>query len=161
MPALSGKKVPRELSLALHSDAGFNPDGKSTWGALAICTTDFNDGMLNSGVSRFTSKDFAKALRDNLVEDMSQTFGAFGKRYLWDRNYTETRLPEVPSAILEMLSHQSFPDMRIAQDPMGKFTIARSIYKTILRFVNSNHGEDYVVQPLAPNHFSVEIDEFG
>ena len=161
MPALSGKKVPIELSLALHSDAGFNPDGKSTWGALAICTTDFNDGMLNSGVSRFTSKDFAKALRDNLVEDMSQTFGAFGKRYLWDRNYSETRLPEVPSAILEMLSHQSFPDMRIAQDPMGKFTIARSIYKTILRFVNSNHGEDYVVQPLAPNHFSVEIDEFG
>ncbi len=161
MPALSGKKVPIELSLALHSDAGFNPNGKSTWGALAICTTDFNDGMLNSGVSRFTSKDFAKALRDNLVEDMSQTFGAFGKRYLWDRNYSETRLPEVPSAILEMLSHQSFPDMRIAQDPMGKFTIARSIYKTILRFVSSNHGEDYVVQPLAPNHFSVEIDEFG
>ena len=161
MPALNGKNVPLELSLALHSDAGFNPDGKSTWGALAICTTDFNDGMLNSGVSRFTSKDFAKALRDNLVEDMGQTFGAFGKRYLWDRNYSETRLPEVPSAILEMLSHQSFPDMRIAQDPMGKFTIARSIYKTILRFVNSNHGEDYVVQPLAPNHFSVEIGDFG
>ena len=29
MPALSGKKVPIELSLALHSDAGFNPDRKS------------------------------------------------------------------------------------------------------------------------------------
>ena len=44
---------------------------------------------------------------------------------------------------------------------MGKFTIARSIYKTILRFVSSNHGEPYVVQPLAPNHFSVEVDELG
>ena len=161
MPAMDGKHVPIELSLALHSDAGYNPDGQSTWGALAICTTDFNDGMLNSGISRFASKDFAKALRDNLVEDMTNTFGSFGKRYLWDRNYSETRLPEVPSAIIEMLSHQSFPDMRIAQDPMGKFTIARSIYKTILRFVSSNHDEPYVVQPLAPNHFSVEVDELG
>lgn len=161
MPAMDGKRVPIELSLALHSDAGYNPDGQSTWGTLAICTTDFNDGMLNSGISRFASKDFAKALRDNLVEDMTNTFGSFGKRYLWDRNYSETRLPEVPSAIIEMLSHQSFPDMRIAQDPMGKFTIARSIYKTILRFVSSNHDEPYVVQPLAPNHFSVEVDELG
>lgn len=161
MPAMDGKRVPIELSLALHSDAGYNPDGQSTWGTLAICTTEFNDGMLNSGISRFASKDFAKALRDNLVEDMTNTFGSFGKRYLWDRNYSETRLPEVPSAIIEMLSHQSFPDMRIAQDPMGKFTIARSIYKTILRFVSSNHDEPYVVQPLAPNHFSVEVDELG
>ncbi len=63
MPAMDGKRVPIELSLALHSDAGYNPDGKSTRGALAICTTDFNDGMLNSGISRFTSKDFAKALQ--------------------------------------------------------------------------------------------------
>ena len=159
MPALEGKNVPIELSLALHSDAGYNRDGKSTWGALSICTTDFNDGMLNSGVSRMASKDFARALRDNLVTDISAIYGEFGKRYLWDRNYSETRLPEVPSAILEMLSHQSFPDMRIAQDPMGKFAIARSIYKTILRYVNSNHDKPYVVQPLAPKNFSVELDD--
>ena len=155
MPARKGKHVPIELSLALHSDAGYNKDGKSTIGALAICTTDYNDGILNSGISRFTSKDFARALRDNLVTDLTAQFGEFGKRYLWDRNYSETRLPEVPSAILEMLSHQNFPDMRIAQDPLGKFYIARSIYKTILRFVNSNHGTRYVVQPLAPQNFSV------
>ena len=159
MPALEGKNVPIELSLALHSDAGYNRDGKSTWGALSICTTDFNDGMLNSGVSRMASKDFARALRDNLVTDMTAIYGDFGKRYLWDRNYSETRLPEVPSAILEMLSHQSFPDMRIAQDPMGKFAIARSIYKTILRYINSNHDKPYVVQPLAPKNFSVELDD--
>lgn len=159
MPALEGKNVPIELSLALHSDAGYNRDGKSTWGTLSICTTDFNDGMLNSGVSRMASKDFARALRDNLVTDISAIYGEFGKRYLWDRNYSETRLPEVPSAILEMLSHQSFPDMRIAQDPMGKFAIARSIYKTILRYINSNHDKPYVVQPLAPKNFSVELDD--
>lgn len=161
MPALEGKKVPIELSLALHSDAGYNPDGKSTWGPLAICTTEFNDGMLNSGISRMTSKDFAKALLKNLVRDMRNKYGAYNERYLWDRNYSETRLPEVPSAIIEMLSHQSFPDMRLAQNPMGKFTIARSIYKTILRYVSSNHSKPYVVQPLAPKGFAIEMQEQG
>ena len=161
MPALDGQKVPIELSLAVHSDAGFNPDGKTTWGALAICTTNFNDERLNSGISRFTSKDFARALLENEVKDISAKYGPFGKRYLWDRNYSETRLPEVPSAIIETLSHQSFPDMRLAQDPMFKFTLARSLYKTILRYVSTNHGKSYVVQPLAPNHFSVEMDNKG
>lgn len=161
MPALQGKKVPIELSLAVHSDAGYNKDGKTTWGSLAICTTNFNDGMLNSGISRMTSKDLAKALLKNLVSDLRQQYGEFSERYLWDRNYSETRLPEVPAAIIETLSHQSFPDMKIGQDPMGKFTIARSLYKTILRYVCTNHGLPYVVHPLAPNNFSVEIDAQG
>ncbi len=161
MPALEGGNVPIELSLALHSDAGYNRDGRTTWGALAICTTDFNDGMLCSGVPRMTSQDFAKALLKNLVADLRSHYGEFGERYLWDRNYSETRLPEVPSAIIEMLSHQSFPDMKIAQDPNGKFWIARSIYKTILRFVSSNHGQKYTVQPLAPDNFSVETGSDG
>lgn len=161
MPAIDGKKVPIELSLAVHSDAGYNKDGKSTWGALAICTTNFNDERLNSGISRFTSKDFAKTLLKNLVTDMRAKYGEFGERYIWDRNYSETRLPEVPSAIIETLSHQSFPDMKLAQNPMGKFTIARSLYKSILRYVSSNHGRKYTVQPLPPNHFSVEVNAQG
>lgn len=161
MPALEGKKVPFELTLAVHSDAGYNRDGKTTWGSLAICTTNFNDEKLNSGISRFTSKDFAQALLKNLVRDMRANYGQFEERYLWDRNYSETRLPEVPSAIIEMLSHQSFPDMKLAQDPMCKFMIARSLYKTILRFVSANHGKKYTVQPLAPNHFSIDLDSKG
>lgn len=161
MPALQGKKVPIELSLAVHSDAGYHKDGRTPWGSLAICTTNFNDGMLNSGISRMTSKDFAKALLKNLVKDISIQYGNFSERYLWDRNYSETRVPEIPSAIIETLSHQSFPDMKIGQDPMGKFTIARSLYKTILRYVASNHGCQYVVQPLAPNNFAVVMDDKG
>ena len=161
MPAKDGKNVPIELSLAIHSDAGYNPDGKSVYGSLAICTTNFNDEKLNTGISRFTSKDFAQALLKNLVTDMRYKYGDFGERYLWDRNYSETRLPEVPSAIIETLSHQSFPDMKLAQNPMAKFTIARSLYKTILRYVSSNHGKKYTVQPLPPNLFSVEVNNQG
>lgn len=161
MPALEGKHVPLELSLAIHSDAGYSREAKETIGSLAICTTDFNDGMLNSGISRQTSKDFARALLKNTVCDIRAKYGAFNERYLWDRNYSETRLPEVPSAILETLSHQNFADMQLAQNPMFKFTLARSIYKTILRYVSTNHGQPYVVQPLPPNKFAIDLDNNG
>ena len=139
VPAKEGKKVPIELSLAVHSDAGYERDGKSLVGSLAICTTNFNDGRLNSGISRFASQDFIEALRSNVTRDLSKKYKRWNWRYLWDRNYSETRLPEVPSAIIETLSHQNFPDMKLGQDPNFKFTMARSIYKTILRYVSQTH----------------------
>lgn len=161
MPTIEGKKVPFELTLAIHSDAGYAHDGKGSIGSLAVCTTDFNDGVYSSGISRMTSKDFAQALLENTVKDIRALYGNFNKRYLWDRNYSETRMPEIPSAILETLSHQNFPDMKLIQDPVVKFTMARSIYKTILRYVATNHGKKYVVQPLAPNYFAAEQDGAG
>lgn len=161
MPTLEGKKVPVELSLAVHSDAGYAPNGRDLVGSLAICTTDFNDGMLSSGISRQTSKDFAQALLNNVTTDLRAKYQTWSQRYLWDRNYSETRLPEVPSAILETLSHQNFPDVKLAQDPMFKFTLARSIYKTILRFICSNHDRPYTVQPLSPVNFAVTVNRKG
>lgn len=151
VPAKEGKKVPIELSLAVHSDAGYERDGKSLVGSLAICTTSFNDGRLNSGISRFASQDFIEALRSNVTRDLSKKYKRWNWRYLWDRNYSETRLPEVPSAIIETLSHQNFPDMKLGQDPNFKFTMARSIYKTILRYVSQMHRRPCIVQPLQPH----------
>ncbi len=157
VPTLPGLGVPLELSLAVHSDAGYAKDGKSLIGSLSICTTDFNDGRLNSGISRMASKDFAGDLLDNLTKDLSTPDRPWARRFLWDRNYSETRLPEVPSAILEILSHQSFPDMVLGQDPNFKFTLARSVYKTILKYVCHQHGRKYIVQPLAPQNFRIEF----
>lgn len=157
VPTYEGLGVPLELSLAIHSDAGYNSDGKSVHGSLAIATTDFNDGMLSSGVPRSVSYELASRLLNNINNDMTREFGNWGKRYLWDRNYSETRIPEVPSAIIETLSHQSFPDMVIAQHPIGKFAIARSLYKTILRYVSEMHGTKYAIQPLAPTDFRIKV----
>jgi hypothetical protein len=56
-----------------------------------------------------------------------------------------------------MLSHQNFPDMRYGQDPNFRFTLARSIYKTILRYVNDQHGRPFVVAPLAPDQFHITL----
>lgn len=157
VPTKEGKNVPIELSLAVHSDAGYERDGKSLVGSLAICTTSFNDGRLNSGISRFASQDFIEALRSNVTRDLSKKYKRWNWRYLWDRNYSETRLPEVPSAIIETLSHQNFPDMKLGQDPNFKFTMARSIYKTILRYVSQMHRRPCIVQPLQPHLFKATL----
>lgn len=157
MPTVQGRKVPIELSLAVHSDAGFAKDGEGLIGSLAICTTNFNEGKLNAGISRMASRDFADALLSNQTLDLKYKYGNWHRRELFDRNYSETRLPEVPSAILETMSHQNFPDMRYGQDPNFRFTLARSIYKTILRYVNDQHGRPFIVAPLAPDHFRVEL----
>ena len=57
------------------------------------------------------------------------------------------------------MSHQNFPDMRYGQDPNFRFTLARSIYKTLLRYVNDQHGTSYMVAPLAPNRFRMEFKD--
>lgn len=161
VPTLEGKKVPIELSLAVHSDAGYTTVNDSIIGSLAICTTSFNDGRLNSGVSRMVSHDFADSLLTGLQRDISGKYRKWTRRYLWDRNYSETRKPEVPSAIIETMSHQNFADMRRGLDPIFRFTLARSLYKTILRFVNGNHSVPSVVQPLPVSNFRIERNSSG
>ena len=160
VPTLEGKHVPIELSVAVHSDAGYNTNMKSVYGSLSICTTDFHDGKLNSGISRQVSKDFAQMLLNGLDRDLKSKFGTWAVRELYDRNYSETRVPEMPSAIIETLSHQNFPDMVMGQDPNVKFCIARSIYKTALKFISKQHNKAYTVSPLAPiNVFSKFVEE--
>ncbi len=157
-PSIEGKKVPVELSLAVHSDAGFDSNG-GLIGSLAICTTNFNEGKLNSGISRLISKDFANRLLNGFDRDLPAIANRWARRYLWDRNYSETRNPEVPSAIIETLSHQNFPDMILGQDPNFKFAMARSLYKTVTRFINEGHGRPTIIQPLAPHNFKVEFTD--
>jgi hypothetical protein len=157
VPTLDGKNVPIELSLAVHSDAGFSPNGKDLVGSLAICTTDFNDGRLSSGITRQSSKLLAQQLLAGVTRDLTYAYKQWNRRYLWDRNYSETRLPEVPSSIIETLSHQNFPDMVLGQDPNFKFTMARSLYKSIVRYIRSMHGQAAIIEPLAPRDMAVKL----
>lgn len=161
VPGQEGKHVPIDMTLAVHSDAGYNKDFKSIFGSLAVCTTDFNEEKLAAGASRHHSKNFAKMLLEQSKEDLSARYGEWRWRDLYDKNYSETRLPAVPSAIFETLSHQSFPDMRLAHDPDFKFTLARSIYKTMLRFESEAHGGRVVVSPLTPKDFRISLDTLG
>lgn len=152
VPNEKGLRVPLELSLSVHSDAGYSQSGAFT-GTLGIATTDFNGGKLDAGISRKTSIDFASLLVKTINSDMKAAFGKWSQRSVWDKNYGETRMPKIPSAIIEMHSHQNFPEMAIAQDPNGKFLLARAIYKSVLKYVADQHRESFVVQPLPPMEF--------
>ena len=154
-----GLKVPFELSVALHSDAGYKEDD-SLVGSLGIYTTGFNDGRLNCGISRYASRDLADMVLTGLQRDISSRFGVrWIRRGMWNRNYSETRLPAVPSMILELLSHQNFADMKLGHDPAFKFTVGRSVYKSVLKYVAEMHGTDYTVQPLPVSHFAIHEGE--
>lgn len=159
VPYMEGLRVPIELSLAVHSDAGLAKDGVGKIGTLSVVTTNYNDGKLNAGISRLASRDFSDALLTNITQELQSKYGSWNRRELYDRNYSETRVPAVPSAILETLSHQNFPDMRYGHDPNFKFTLARIIYKTILRYVCEQHDQDYAVTPLTPDHFRIELSK--
>lgn len=156
-PQAEGLSIPFELNLALHSDAGYHEDDQRV-GALGIYTTRFNEGLLNAGTSRLASRDLADLLMSQLDIDLRATLGnGWNRRSLWDRNYSETRLPSVVSCIIELLSHQNFADMVWGHDPVFKFTVGRSLYKGILRFLATQHRTDYVVQPLPVTHFAIHF----
>ena len=155
-PSEKGLGVPLEMTLGFHSDAGFSKEDE--WiGTLGIYTTDFNEQRLNSGVSRYTSRDLTDMVLTGIQEDVSAKYGIlWARRAMWNRNYSETRLPAVPSMILELLSHQNFADMKLGHEPDFKFTVARSIYKSILKYTATMHGTDYTVQPLPVTRFAIE-----
>ena len=158
-PDQVGARVPIELSLAVHSDAGFNRQD-TIIGTLAIATTEFNDGLLGSGRSRLASRDLADMVQTQLVSDLRARFiPTWNRRYIWDRNYSETRVPQTISAIIETMSHQNFGDLIYGHDPNIKFTMARALYKGILRFLSNQRGEHFVVQPLPVDHFAIRFGE--
>lgn len=175
----SGLGVPMELSLAIHSDAGYTQDDDATIGTLTISTLhgDGGDERFLSGKSRLWNYDLASLMQDQILRDLTaasldpgdysqngQTLVPEAKKIRWNRrevynrNYSESRKPEVPSAIIETLSHQNFRDMLLGHDPNFKFLLARSIYKGVVRFIADAHSRGYVIQPLPVKNFAAIAD---
>ncbi len=158
-PDQEGRGVPFEVNLALHSDAGYKKDDGIV-GSLAIHTSDFNQGKLGAGNSRLASRDLADIMLTELQNDIRSTFNTpWQRRPIWDKNYSESRLPASASMILEFLSHQNFADMKHGHDPVFKFTVARSMYKSLVRFTASQHERNYTIQPLPVQKFAIRFGE--
>ncbi len=158
MPTLEGLKVPLEVSVGVHSDAGYHLLYDSLKSTLGICTTNNNDTLLNSRISRYASYELISDMLGNITRDLNALCGDWYNRGIWNRNYSETRRPEVPSVIIETLSHQSFLDMEKAHDPNLRHDMARAIYKTLLRHIAKQHDVPYVVSPLAPDNFRIGMN---
>ena len=158
IPNRPGRRVPFELSMAFHTDAGFSRTGDLT-GTLAICTAlpDFYEGKTDAGISRLSSYDLTSTIQYNLTTDMKSW--NWRVRQVWNRNYCETREPQVPSIILEMLSHQSFDDLCFGYNPHFKFDFCRSVYKSIVKYIATMHQRSYVIQPLPVHNFAITLND--
>ena len=158
LPGCNGLQIPIDMSIALHSDAGASMD-ETKIGTLAIYTDRDNDKQTHfpAGGSRMTNRDLADKIQTQLTEDLRRTHCPdWPRRGLKNASYSESRMPKVPCALIEMLSHQNLADMKLGLDPAFKFTAARAIYKGILRFLHEQNGTPFVVQPLPVRAFAIE-----
>ena len=151
-----GLKVPLDISVAFHTDAGVKTDDAFV-GSLGVYMTDFNEGKTGAGMDRYVSRDLISMFLTNFTTDLKKY--NWQVRQLWNRNYGEARAPMPPACILEMLSHQNFADMRMAYDPHFKFDLSRSVYKTIVKYIATLYKRDYVIQPLPVENFSITLNE--
>ncbi len=157
-PDSVGLKIPVNVGLAFHTDAGVC-GGDTTKGTLTIYT-DYNNHKrhnLPTGHSRLTIRDYADRVQTQVVEDIRRTFAPeWNRRELNNASYSETRNPEVPTIILEVLAHQNPADIKYGHDPRFKFLVSRAVYKGILKYIADEYGFDYVVQPLPVNSFALQ-----
>lgn len=158
-PDTTGLNVPLEFSFGFHSDAGISPED-DVIGSLGIVTTEFSGDTLAAGLSRYASRDVVSNLLLDVQRDLTARYGKlWSVRGILDKSYSESRLPVVPSLIFESLSHQNFMDMVYGHNPDFKFTMARAVYKSLLKQLSYMRGREFVVQPLPVASFSLSFDE--
>lgn len=159
MDSPSGLGIPVDLSFAFHTDAGISRSD-TVIGSLGIFSTRYKKGPFPGGLSRMASRDLADLIQSEVVDDIRKLYDPdWVRRGLWDQAYSEAFRPNVPSMMLELLSHQNFIDSRFGQEPMFRFHVSRAIYKGMLRFISTLHGSEFVVQPLPVDHLRTELLE--
>ncbi len=107
-----GLGIPIDLSLAFHTDAGVTKRD-TTIGTLLIYSTPGMDttGVFPDGVSRLANRDFADILQTEITHSIRSKYDStWTRRSMWDKDYSEAHRPNVPAALLELLSHQNFED---------------------------------------------------
>ncbi len=154
LPNKKGLNIPVDLAFAFHSDAGTTMNDDII-GTLGIYYTD-KFGKYADGTPRILSRDLTNKIMTNIVNDVRKQYEPnWMRRGMWDKSYYEARVPEVPTMLLELLSHQNFADMKYGLDPNFRFTVSRAIYKGMLQFIAQRDGRAYVVQPLPVNSFAI------
>lgn len=154
LPDKPGLNIPIDVTMALHSDAGKKADD-SFIGTLGIYFTN-NGAYYEDGTPRTNSRALTDMLLRQITMDIRQTWEPnWTRRAMWDKTYVEARVPEVPTSLVEFMSHQNYADMKYALDPAFRFTVSRSIYKAIGRFIAERKDRKFIVQPLPVKDFAI------
>lgn len=155
LPDNDGLGIPVDVAMALHSDAGKRADD-SIIGTLGIYYTHGGD-KYDDGTPRINSRILTDMVMRQITGDIRQTFEPnWTRRSMWDKSYLEARVPEVPTTLIELMSHQNYGDMQYGLDPSFRFLVGRSIYKALARFVAERKGRQVVIQPLPVKDFYIK-----
>lgn len=155
LPNKPGLNIPVDIAMALHSDAGKRNDD-SVVGTLGIYYTN-GGGKYADGTSRMNSRMLTDLIMRQITGDVrAELEPNWTRRSMWDKSYLEARVPEVPTTLIELLSHQNFGDMKYGMDPNFRFTVGRAIYKGMARFMAERKGRELVIQPLPVNDFAIQ-----
>ena len=159
-PKQHGQGIPLSLCLALHTD-GISQVGDSlTIGTLVIYSRQDNTRQttLPTGTDRIVCRDLADFVQTQIVEDIQHKYDPdWKRRQLQNANYAESRYPVVPSALLEILSHKQFADIRWGLQPAFRKDVARAIYKGVGRWIHAQTGTEFIVQPLPVHKMAVSL----
>ncbi|MDD4057318.1 MAG: N-acetylmuramoyl-L-alanine amidase [Bacteroidales bacterium] len=157
-PEEKGLNIPVDLAFAFHTDAGTTRND-SIIGTLGIYTRGSNGSdQYPDGRDRIEGRYLTDMIQTQIVDDIQSKYEPlWQRRGIWDRSYSESRSPNIPSMLLELLSHQNLADMRYGLDPEFRFTVSRAIYKGMLKYLSASAGKDYVVQPLPVKEFSASL----
>ena len=158
---VAGLGIPVDLSLAFHTDAGITTND-TVVGTLSIYSIEGKDSarVFPDSMSRLANRDLGDLVQTQLVDDLRALHDpAWTRRSLRNDDYSECVRPNVPSVLLELLSHQNMLDVKFMLDPRFQFDASRAIYKAMLRFLATQEQRPYVVQPLPVTHMAAELVE--
>ena len=147
-----------DLCLAFHTDGLDSGDDTTIVGTLAIYTAHDDEGrsQLRDGRDREKiNRNLADWIQTQVTKDLRHIAPQWTRRQLKEANYCETRVPVVPSVILELLSHKNMADMQYGLDPRFRFAASRAVYKGILRYLN---GPNATVQPLPVEQLAINAE---
>ena len=145
----TGTKI--DACVAVHTDGALLPSDTIKTGTLVIYSERDTRGkdQLRDGRSRMANRWFADQVQTQIVQDIRRSLTAdWPRRELKNAGYFEAKESEVPTVLLELLSHQSMADMQWGLDPKFQFVVARAIYKGIGRWLE---GEAFIPTPLTPH----------
>ena len=148
-------ETPVDLCLALHTDGLDSGDDTTIVGTLVIYTGKDDDGqtILRDGRDReHVNRNLADWIQTQVTEDLRHIAPEWTRRQLKEANYCETRVPVIPSIILELLSHKNMADMKYGLDPKFRFAASRAVYKGIVRYLN---GPTATIQPLPVKELAI------
>lgn len=157
-PHQPGLGIQIDACLALHTD-GYSAASDSDYiGTLAIYTDHNDKGKKNfpTGTTRLINRDLADYVQTQIVEDIrKQIEPRWPRRELSNAGYCESRYPEVPTVLLEVLSHKNLADIMLGLDPRFQKLFCRAIYKGVGRWIQ---GEDFIATPLEVEALRVRIE---